>query len=79
LYNGYGVTFPSVKRPGRGFDHPSPPSTEVKESVELYLYSLLWAFMACSRANFTFFHREREFNSILHTEDRVFNKDVTGL
>jgi hypothetical protein len=30
-----------VKRPGRGVDHPSPSSAEVKERVELYLYSPL--------------------------------------
>jgi hypothetical protein len=34
LYNGYRVSFP-----GRGVDHPSPSSAEVKERVELYLYS----------------------------------------
>jgi len=28
-----------VKRPGRGIDHPHPYSVEVKERVELYLYS----------------------------------------
>jgi len=28
-----------VKRPGRGVDHPSPHRAEVKEGVELYLYS----------------------------------------
>jgi hypothetical protein len=28
-----------VKRPGRGVDHPPPFSAEVKETVELYLYS----------------------------------------
>ena len=33
-------SFPVVKRPGRGLDHPSPSSAEVKERVELYLYSL---------------------------------------
>jgi len=33
------VSFLGVKRPGHGFDHPSPYSAEVKESVELYLYS----------------------------------------
>jgi hypothetical protein len=27
------------KRPGRGVDHPPPSSAEVKERVELYLYS----------------------------------------
>jgi len=30
---------PGVKRPGRGGDHPPPSSAEVKERVELYLYS----------------------------------------
>ena len=28
-----------VKRPGRDVDHPRPSSAEVKERVELYLYS----------------------------------------
>jgi len=28
-----------VKRPGCGTDHTPPPSAEVKERVELYLYS----------------------------------------
>ena len=28
-----------VKRPGRGVDHPPPSNAEVKERVELYLYS----------------------------------------
>ena len=32
-------SFPGVKRPGRGVNHPPPSSTEVKEGVELYLYS----------------------------------------
>jgi len=38
-------SFPGVKRLGRGVKHPTPSSTEVKERVELYLYSLsgpLW-------------------------------------
>jgi hypothetical protein len=39
LYNGYWVYFPGVKRPGRGVDRPPPSSAEVKERVELYLYS----------------------------------------
>jgi hypothetical protein len=30
---------PGVKRPGRGVDHPPPSSAEVKERVELQLYS----------------------------------------
>jgi hypothetical protein len=45
-------SFPSVKRLGRD-DHPPPSSAEVKERIELYLYPF-WAFVACSRVNFTF-------------------------
>jgi len=30
-------SFPGIKRPGRGVDHPPPSSAEVKERVELYL------------------------------------------
>jgi len=33
-------SFSGVKRPGRGVDHPPSSSDEVKERVELYLYSL---------------------------------------
>ena len=32
-------SFPGVKRPGRGADHPPPSSSEVKERVKLYIYS----------------------------------------
>jgi hypothetical protein len=32
-------SFPGVKRPKRGVDHPPPSNAEVKERVELYLYS----------------------------------------
>jgi hypothetical protein len=32
-------SFPGVKQPGRGVDHPPPSIAEVKERVELYLYS----------------------------------------
>jgi len=32
-------SFPGVKRSGRGVDHSPAPSAEVKERVELYLYS----------------------------------------
>ena len=39
LYNGYRVSFPGVKRPERGVNHPLSSSAEVKERVELYLYS----------------------------------------
>ena len=39
LYHGYRFHFPGIKRPGRGNDHPPTSSTEVKESLKLYLYS----------------------------------------
>ena len=32
-------SFPGIKRPGRGVDHPPLSSAEVKERVEMYLYS----------------------------------------
>ena len=32
-------SYPEVERSGRGVDHPPPSSAEVKERVELYLYS----------------------------------------
>jgi hypothetical protein len=32
-------SFPGAKRPERGVDHPPPSSAEVKERVELFLYS----------------------------------------
>jgi len=31
-------SFPGVKRPGRGVNHPTPSRAEVKERVELCLY-----------------------------------------
>ena len=39
LYNVYRVSFPGVKRPGRGANHPLPSNAEVKGRIELYLYS----------------------------------------
>ena len=39
LDNGYRVSFPGVKRPTRGLNHSRPSGAEVKERVELYLYS----------------------------------------
>ena len=39
LYNGLRVFLPGVKRPRRGVDYPAPSSADVKERVELYLYS----------------------------------------
>ena len=41
LYNGSWGSFVGVKQLWCGIDHPPPSSTEVKERVELYLYSPL--------------------------------------
>ena len=46
-------SFPGVKRPGRGDDHPLSSSAEVKERVELYLH-FPFTFTVCFRVNFTF-------------------------
>ena len=35
LYNGQTVSFPEVKWPGRGVDHPPLSSAEVKEGAQL--------------------------------------------
>ena len=39
LCNGYRISFPGVKRPRHGVNHPSTTSATVKERVEIYLYS----------------------------------------
>ena len=39
LYAGFWISFSGVKRPGRGVKLPPSSSAEVKERVELYLYS----------------------------------------
>jgi hypothetical protein len=51
LHNGYWVSFPGVKRPGRGVDRPSHLAPKLKSWAVLLLP--LWAFIACSRAKFT--------------------------
>jgi hypothetical protein len=35
----YRFSFPGIKRPGRGVNHPPPSSAEVKERIELHHYS----------------------------------------
>jgi len=37
---GTGGSFPGVELRGRGVDHPTPSSAEVKERVNLYLFTL---------------------------------------
>jgi hypothetical protein len=38
-YNGCRVSFPRMKRPGRGDEHSAPSSAQVNQRVQLYLYS----------------------------------------
>jgi hypothetical protein len=45
------LLFPGIKWSGNGPDHPLPSSAEVKEIIELYIYSSLWTFLSCSRMN----------------------------
>ena len=40
LYNGYPVSFTGIKRPKGSRWSPTPSSAEIKERVQLYLYSL---------------------------------------
>jgi hypothetical protein len=53
FYNEYRV-FPGYKADGRGVDHPHLSNAEVTKVVTPLLP--LWAFVACSRLNFTFFY-----------------------
>ena len=55
LYSGYRVCFPGVKRPGNGVNHPPPSGAEVKETVELYLYSLSGPSWPVLRRTFRFY------------------------
>ena len=50
-------SFPGVKRPRRGLDHPPTSRAEVKERVDIHLHAL-WAFEACARVNFTVIMRK---------------------
>ena len=45
-------SFPGVKRSGSGVDNSSPRSTEVKERVELYIYSPSGSSWPVCRVNF---------------------------
>jgi len=55
LHNGQRVSFPGVKRPGRGVDHPPPSNAKVKDSTAMPLLPH-WGFMVCSRVNVQLFN-----------------------
>jgi hypothetical protein len=51
--------FPGVKRPGRGVEHPPPPTAKVKERAELLPYSPSgpsWPVLGSTHLYFTFIH-----------------------
>jgi len=48
-------SFPGVKRPGRGADHPPHLAPRLKKGRTVTLLPL-WVFVACSRVNFNCIH-----------------------
>jgi hypothetical protein len=54
LYIGYQISFPGLKQPGHGVDHPPWSSAEVKKKSSAIPLLPLWAFVACYRVNFTY-------------------------
>jgi hypothetical protein len=66
LYNAYKVSFPGVKRPGRGVYHPHSSSAEVKERVELYLYSPSGPSWTVVRRTLSFYLLQRRALDIQH-------------
>jgi hypothetical protein len=46
-------SFPEVKWPGRGVDHPTTSSANVKDRVELHNYTTLWTSMTGYSVDFT--------------------------
>jgi hypothetical protein len=77
-YNGYGVSFLVVKWPGHGIKHPPHSSTKVKLKTEQsYTSTFLWAFMACSRVNFTSWWKSMlsQLNAHMHQCSNMTVKD----
>jgi hypothetical protein len=72
LYNGYQVSFPRVKQPRHGIDHPSPSSAKFKERVELYLHSpsgSSWPILG-----WTYFQRVKTSNTVILKNNTYRNK-----
>jgi hypothetical protein len=56
LYSAHWVSFSGVKRPVCGVKHPPPSSAEVKERIDLYLYSLSEPSWSLPERNLLFLH-----------------------
>jgi hypothetical protein len=54
LYNGYGGSFPGIKRPGHSVDHPLPSSAEVKSEWSYTSIFPSVPVMVCFVVTFTF-------------------------
>jgi hypothetical protein len=76
LYDGHRF-ITGGKHPGRGVNHPPRSSAEVKERVELYLYSL-WAYISPSRANFALFLPSNMMSVSQTTHRAIFWSPVSG-
>ena len=77
LYNGYQASFPGVKRLRRGVNNPPPPSAEVKERAELYLYSASGPSWSVFLANFTFYiFTSSTQNNLTHSLSKYLEKDL---
>jgi hypothetical protein len=61
-------SFLGVKRPGRGVDHPPSSSAEVKERVELYLYSSSGPSWPVTGWSYVWHCRQRDMSSALLTQ-----------
>jgi hypothetical protein len=60
---------PGVKQPGRSINHSLPPTADVKERVELYVYSPLWTFMSCSLLYFIVWKKVYIFKNFMYNLD----------
>ena len=68
---------PGVKRPERGVNHLPPSSAEVKERVELYLYSPSWPSWPFIRRTLPFCFFLRNINNIKVIELLIVEMSIT--
>ena len=74
VYDGYWVSFPEVKRPGRGVDNPPPILRRCWRKSKAIHIIPLWGFVACSREYFTFTFKclARIWRTLLYTSIHKF-------
>ena len=77
LYNRTISPSQGVKRRGRGVDNPPNLVPEVKESVELYLYSPSGPCYPVTGWNLTLFYFHILLNIIRQTQNKLWHKKVT--